>query len=145
MSERTERETLNLLIETCRDGEHGFRYAANHVRHPALKALFLEIASEREAFATELLPYAQRLGGAEAGDGSLAGALHRGWMTVRDAVGGHEDAAIVREAERGERAALAAYDEAINGMLPPTARDVIERQHDAIRDNYLRVHGFLTP
>jgi uncharacterized protein (TIGR02284 family) len=142
MAERNERSTLNHLIETCLDGERGFRYAANHVRDPAVKALFLEIATQREQFADQLRPYAQRLGGADEADGSFAGALHRGWITIRDALGGHDDATIIREAERGERIALTAYEEALNGMLPPTARDVIERQCDAIRRSHERVHGY---
>jgi uncharacterized protein (TIGR02284 family) len=143
MAEHTERWTLNRLIATCRDGERGFRYAANHVRDSTVKALFLEIAAQREQFATEILPHAQRLGGANEPDGSLAGALHRGWMTLKDAVGGHDDASIVREAERGERSALAAYEDALDGMLPPGAREVIERQCAAVRHSHNRVHALL--
>ena len=109
MPEHNERWVLNRLIAICRDGERGFRYAANHVRNPTVKATFLEIASQREQFASNILPHAQRLGGATEPDGSLGGALHRGWMTIKDAVGGHDDTAIVREAERGERIALGAY------------------------------------
>ena len=100
MAEQTERDVLNRLIQTCRDGELGFRYAANHVRSPEVKAFFLEIASQRDSFAGEILPHAQRLGGAAEPDGSIAGALHRGWMTIKDTVGAHEDAAIMRETER---------------------------------------------
>ena len=143
MAEHTERWTLNRLIATCRDGEHGFRYAANHVRDSIVKGLFLEIASQREQFAADILSHAQRLGGATESEGSLAGALHRGWMTLKDAVGGHDDAAIIREAERGERSALAAYEEALDGMLPPAAREVIERQCAEVRQSHNRVHALL--
>jgi uncharacterized protein (TIGR02284 family) len=103
------------------------------VRNPTVKALFLEIAGQRERFAADMLPHAQRLGGPTESDGSFAGALHRGWMTIKDAVGGHEDAAIVREAERGERIALAAYEEALDGMVPPSVRDLLERQCADVR------------
>lgn len=143
MAEHTERWTLNRLIATCRDGERGFRYAANHVRDSTVKALFLEIASQREQFAADILAHAQRLGGATEPDGSLAGALHRGWMTLKDAVGGHDDAAIIREAERGERSALAAYEDALDGMLPPATREVIERQCAEVRQSHNRVHALL--
>jgi uncharacterized protein (TIGR02284 family) len=144
MANRTEREVLNHLIQTCRDGERGFRYAANHVRDARVKALFVEIAAQREQFADELLPHAQRLGGASEADGSMAGALHRGWMTIKDTLGGHEDPAIIHEAERGERAALGAYEEALDGMLPPTTRDMIERQCADVRHSHRRVHALLT-
>jgi uncharacterized protein (TIGR02284 family) len=143
MAEHTERWTLNRLIATCRDGERGFRYAANHLRNPVVKALFLEIASQREQFAADMLPHAQRLGGANESDGSLAGALHRGWMTLKDAVGPHEDAAIIREADRGERNALAAYEDALDGMVPPETRDLIERQCAQVRHSHNRVHALL--
>ena len=103
----------------------------------------MEIANQREQFVAEILPHAQRLGGANEPDGSLAGALHRGWMTLKDAVGGHDDAAIVREADRGERSALAAYEDAVDGMLPPETRDLIERQCAEVRHSHNRVHALL--
>ena len=143
MAERTERATLNHLIETCRDGERGFRYAANHVRDPTVKDLFLAVADEREQFAGELIPYAQRLGGHEEGEGSFAASLHRSWMGIRDAISRHDQTAIISEAERGVRAAVNAYEDAINGMLPPEARDVIERQFEAVRRSHSRVHALL--
>ena len=143
MAEQTERDVLNRLIQTCRDGELGFRYAANHMRNPEVKALFLELASQRDAFAGEILPHAHRLGGATAPDGSIAGTLHRGWITIKDTLGAHEDAVIIREVERGERLALAAYEDALDGMLPPTARDVVERHCAHVRQSFNRVHAML--
>ena len=77
-------------------------------------------------------------------DSSVAGALHRAWITIKDTVGAHENAVIIREAERGERIALAAYEDALDGMLPPTARDLVERHHSHIRQSFNRVHAMLT-
>ena len=144
MTERTERATLNRLVETCRDGERGFRYAANHVSDPAVKALFLEIATQRQQFAEALLPHAQRLGGAAEGDGSVAGALHRGWMTIRDTLAPHDDVAMINEAERGERAALAAYRDALESPLPPESRDLIESQCDQIEHSQRRLASVMS-
>jgi uncharacterized protein (TIGR02284 family) len=143
MAERTERSVLNHLMETCKDGERGFRYAANHLNDPSVKALFLEIAGQRERFASDLLPYAQRLGGASEADGTAAAALHRGWMTIKDALTGHDDKAIIGEAERGEGAAVTAYKDAVEGMLPPTVRDLIERQYEDVRHSHERIRAFL--
>lgn len=132
MAERTEREVLHHLIEICKDGERGFRTAAEHVGAPVLKTLFADLSAQRRQFATELLPHLQRLGGLVDG-GSNAGTLHRGWMVLRGFVPGDHDHAIVTEAERGENAALGAYNDALNGMLPPTVTDLVEEQRDAIR------------
>ena len=111
--QRTERGVLNHLIETCKDGERGFRYAANHVESPPIKSLFLDIASQRERFAEALLPHAHRLGGGNESHGTAAAALHRGWITLMDALKGHDENAVLHEAERGEDAALAAYRDAL--------------------------------
>jgi uncharacterized protein (TIGR02284 family) len=139
MAQKTERWVLNHLIETCRDGERGFRHAANHVQNAALKALFLEIATQRDAFATALLPHADRLGGPNAGDGSVAGALHRGWMSLKDTLGGHHDEAVLKEAEHGEHSALAAYEDALAGVLAPPTREEIERQCVQVKQSYDKV------
>jgi uncharacterized protein (TIGR02284 family) len=144
MAEQTERAVLNHLIETCRDGERGFLYATDYVKDSLLKAIFTEAASQRQRFAADLLPHAQRLGGANESGGTTTAALHRGWMTIKDRLTGHDAKAILREAERGEEAALAAYKAALERMLPPAARDVIERQYEDVRQTYHRIHTFLS-
>ncbi len=82
MAERTERVVLNHLIETCTDAARGFRSAADHVKDASLKAVFTDIAARRERFAADLLPHAQRLGGAASTDGTTAAAVHRGWIDL---------------------------------------------------------------
>jgi uncharacterized protein (TIGR02284 family) len=145
MAQQTEREVLNHLIETCRDGERGFLYATNYVHDPLVKAVFTELASQRERFAEDLLPHAQRLGGANVADGTTTAALHRGWMTVKDTLTGHDAKAIIREAERGEDAALTVYKEALARMLPAATRDVIERQYEEVLQAHDRIQTFLGP
>ena len=132
MAERTERHVLHHLIEICRDGERGYGAAADQVTAPSLKALFADLAAQRRQFADELAPHLYRLGGLPDG-GSSAGTFHRGWMLLRGLVPGHHDQAIVSEAARGEHVALEAYDEALNGMLPPTVTDLVEMQRNAIQ------------
>ena len=132
MSGRTERDTLNMLIETCRDGTRGFQLAADHVSTRDLKEFFANTALQRERFAAELLPYAQRLGGGQDADGTAVGALHRGWMMVKDAMTNHDEDAVMVEAVRGEAAAATAYAEAITAWLPPDGRPLIETQYQQI-------------
>lgn len=140
MAQQTERGVLNHLIEICRDGEKGFQNAANHVTDATLRDLLTSMAAQRKAFAEELLPHAQRLGGASGSDGSGAARLHRGWMTLKGALSGHGDLAIITEAERGEDAALGAYKEALAGVLPPTIRDLVERQCTKVQASRDRVY-----
>ena len=133
MAERTERDVLHHLIEVCKDGEHGFLAAADRVSDPGLKKLFTELAAERAQFAADLVPHLQRLGGRTDQDGSSAGTLHRGWIGLKGLVPGHRDHGIVTEAERGEQAALSAYEDALKGMLPPTVTSLVEQQREAMQ------------
>ena len=141
MAERTERDALQHLIDICMDGERGFRAAADAVSNPKLKALFDDLAEERGRFAAALLPHLRRLGGTTDGDGTNAGALHRQWINLKAHVPGHHDHAIVAEAERGEHAALDAYDEALHGMLPPTVTQLIEAQQEAMQNAVDRIRA----
>lgn len=134
MAVRTERDTLNLLIETCRDGARGFQLAANHVSSTDLKEFFAETARQRERFAAELVPHAQRLGGDHDERGTARGAFHRGWMVVKDALTNHDEDAVMAEAVRGEAAAANSYAEAVNAWLPPDARVIVEKQYEQIRN-----------
>ena len=129
MTNRGERAVLNHLIETCKDAERGFRHVAEHATNPAVKSLFLDIASQRARFAADLLPHAQRLGGAREAEGTTAGALHRTWIDLRYAISRDDQKAVVHEAERGEHFSLGVYKDALEGMLPPTVRDVVESQY----------------
>ena len=104
MAERTERGVLEHLVEICRDGERGFRAAAEYVSTPELKALFTQLAEQRQAFAHDLEPHVNRLGGSALASGTGAGAVHRGWMNLKAHVPGHHDQTIISETERGEGA-----------------------------------------
>jgi len=141
VSQQTERTVLNHLIETCKDAERGFRHLAQHAANPALKSLFLDLASQRARFAADLLPYAQRLGGAREADGTAAGALHRTWIDLRSALSRNDQAAVVREAERGEQFSRGVFKDALEGMLPPTVRDVVASQYAELQQTTDRLRA----
>jgi uncharacterized protein (TIGR02284 family) len=135
---------LNHLIETCKDAERGFRHVAAHASDPAVKSLFLDIASQRARFASDLLPHAQRLGGANAHDGTAAGALHRTWIDLRSAIFRNDAIAIVHEAERGEIFSRGVYQNALDGILPPTSRELVENQYAELRKTAERLRELET-
>src|SRR4030095_1628373 len=140
MAERTEREVLEHRFEICRAGERGFLAAAQYVSTPELKVLFAQIAEQRQGFAHDLEPHVNRLGGSALASGTGAGAVHRGWMNVKAHVPGHHDQTIIIETERGEHAAIKAYDDALSGVLPPTVIDVVETQREQMRATQKRIH-----
>jgi uncharacterized protein (TIGR02284 family) len=61
-------------------------------------------------------------------------------MNVKAHVPGHHDQTIIIETERGEHAAIKAYDDALSGVLPPTVIDVVETQREQMRATQKRIH-----
>ncbi len=133
--------TLNNLIQTCWDGEEGFRSAATGVSDPAVKGLFEQYAHQRAQFVGELQNEVARLGGNPQNRGSVSGALHRGWINIKAAVTGRSEHQILEEAERGEDVAVRSYENALNSNLPPEVMPVVMRQFNMIREAHNRVRS----
>lgn len=127
---------LNHLIETCKDGEYGFKACAEQAQSPQLKALLTTRAEGCRRAAEELQSCVLDLGGKPDTDGSVAGAVHRGWVAVRSTLSTLTDRAVLDECERGEDVALKAYRETLAGELPPDIRALIERQAEGARRNH---------
>jgi uncharacterized protein (TIGR02284 family) len=125
--------TLNDLIETCRDGEKGFRTAAEGVKDPHVRSLFERYARQRAEMVRELQEQVRKLGGSPEQSGSTSASLHRGWMNIKSLVTGNNDNAIIAEAERGEDVAKAAYAKALTEDLPAGARMLIQSQADIVK------------
>ena len=123
---------LEELRATCRDGEDGFRQIAGDLEDPALRERFIRYAQRRAGLASELLAEIQRLGGEPATSGHAAGAIQRGWMRLKAALTGADDAAILSEAERGEDVTVGLYRKAREGELPVDTKAVLMRQLDDI-------------
>lgn len=132
-------DTLNDLLESCRDGEYGFTAVAEHVKAQDIKTLMLRHADECRGAAAELQTYIRQLGGKAEEGGTATGALHRGWVSVRATLSMATDQAMLDEAERGEDAALARYRKALKQNLPAAIRAVVERQAQGAQRNHDQV------
>jgi uncharacterized protein (TIGR02284 family) len=133
--------TLNNLIETCRDGQTGFHSAAEGVMDSKLKSLFGQYSQQRAQFVGELQGEVRRLGGDPQNTGSVAAALHRGWMDIKSAVTGKDEHRILEECERGEDSAVRNYEDALTQNLPPEVMSVVQRQYKDIREAHDRIRN----
>lgn len=124
--------TLNGLIETCKDGQEGFTQAAEGVEDSNLQTLFREYAFRRSQYVGELQSLVQTLGGDPEDSGSISGAMHRGWINIKSAVTGRDEAAVLNECERGEDVAKDAYKQALEMDLPGYIREVVENQYQGV-------------
>jgi uncharacterized protein (TIGR02284 family) len=143
-NEQTNKEVisvLNDLIETCKDGEEGFRTAGDSIQNSEVRTLFHMYAQQRAHFASELNNEVLRHGGEPAESGHVSASLHRGWLNLKAAVTGKNDAAIIDECERGEDAAMAAYQDALKKQLPSDLLSMVEEQYSEVRHSHETVRG----
>ena len=126
--------TINELIITLKDGQQGFKEAAEGVADAQLKSVFNEYSQQRSRFVAELQNEAQRLGQSERDEsGSTAGAMHRTWINLKSAIATKQDHAVLAECERGEDSAVKEYTDALKEGLSPTVREIVENQYSEIK------------
>ncbi len=131
------------LIQTCHDGEQGYRSAAEHAKDPELRNFFNRQSMERARFAGELQTVARGLGETGSGPGtSVAGKLHRAWFDLKQKFGGG-DVSVLESVESGEEDARKEYRDALAADLPVTVRSIVERQADSISIAYDRITTML--
>jgi len=137
---KKENTVLNNLIETLKDGQEGFKQAAEAVSDPKLKSLFRDYSDQRSRFATVLQSEARRQGETEPETtSSAAGALHRGWINLKSAITGGDEHAILAECERGEDSAVEEYKKAMDDALSPAARELVSLQFPEIKAAHDRI------
>ncbi|MEO5765388.1 MAG: PA2169 family four-helix-bundle protein [Casimicrobiaceae bacterium] len=132
---------LNELIETSMDGEKGFMKAAEDAHDGELKSLFAQCAQRCREGAAELQSRVRAQGGTPEMTGSTTAALHRGWISLKEAVSSREDKAILEECERGEDYAKAQYKKALEKDLAADVRAIVERQYQGVITNHDRVRA----
>jgi conserved hypothetical protein len=137
---KDQNKTIDDLIETLKDGQEGFKQAAEGVKDPQLKSLFDQYSRQRASFAMELQGEARSMGESEPEtSGSAAGALHRGWINLKSALTRGDDHAILAECERGEDSAVEEFKKAVNNGLSAPVQQIVSRQYAQIREAHDRV------
>src|SRR5688572_5325644 len=133
--------TVNSLIQTCRDGEEGYRTAAAAVENVELKRLFERYAMTRAGFAIDLEKLVRSFGEEAEDSGTAAGAVARGWISLKGGLTGGDDAAILAECERGEDVAIKNYQKALEEDLPADVRRIFETQYREIEQAHDQIHS----
>ncbi len=141
MKDKQTINTLNNLIETCKDGEYGFKTSADHAQDPQIKSLFLTRSQDCRQAAAELQALVVQQGGKPEDSGTASGTVHRGWVAVKGALSGYTDLAMLEECERGEDTALSRYREALKEELPLDIRSVIEAQLQGVKRNHDQIRS----
>ncbi len=119
---------LNHLTETCKDGELGYRTAAESVHNTELASVFSDYSKQRGQFARALQSEVERMGGTAAESGTLGATMFRGWINLKSALSGGDGGAIVAACESGEEVAVGAFELVANMDITGPARLLVEKQ-----------------
>lgn len=126
--------TVQSVIETMNNGRLGYETAAKHTEDPVITALLRRLGSERAKARDELIRVAADDFGyiPSDDDGTVPGAVHRGWIKLEGALAGDE--AVVQSAIRGETEALDDFSDALDQGLPQPIAEVVRRTAAEVRD-----------
>ena len=129
------RDTVAKLIETCKDGQEGYRQAAENIKNLEYKSFFEQQSAERGRFASELQEHITL----ESKDsGSVAGAAHRAWIGLKSKLGAGDEA-ILSSVEEGEDNAKHNYENALKLSLPAVLASIVQRQYQNVKAAHDRV------
>ncbi len=119
------------LVETLKDGEKGYASAADKLRdsdRPEWGTTMQRLSEQRAGFWREIVDMGHEYGDDVDESGSVAAAVHRGWLSLKDAVSGDDPDAVLEAAETGEDHAVSEYEDALKMDLSAGFREVVVRQ-----------------
>lgn len=129
--------TLNSLIATTLDSVDGYIQAADDENSGRFAPMFRARADERRAVASSLQAEVARLGGNPEDDGTVLAGAHRVFLSLKAAVTGSDEQAIVNEVERGEDHIKAKFEDAMKDTgLSAEVRALIERGYGSVRTGH---------
>jgi uncharacterized protein (TIGR02284 family) len=123
------------LVETLKDGERGFASAAEKLRdsnRPEWATTLQKFSEQRADFSREIVDLGHEYHEDVDESGTVAAALHRGWISLKDALTGDDAGSVLGAAVTGEDHAVSEYEKALEQDLSAGFRDVVSRQHAAI-------------
>ena len=123
------------LVETLRDGERGFASAAEKLRdsdRPEWAATLERLSEQRADFRREIVDLGHEYRDDVDESGTVTAALHRGWISLKDALTGDDAGSVLGAAVTGENHAVSEYESALQQDLSSGFREVVTRQHAAV-------------
>jgi uncharacterized protein (TIGR02284 family) len=138
--------TIDHLLATLADGTTGFNDGAgklDDIDRGDLSAQFRALALQRSDFHQELKSISLGLGHETDDDGTITAKLHRGWMSIKDAIADDNPTGVLQVAEQGEAHALSVYETACKAELPKELHTVVLRQFGDVQTAHTKVARLL--
>ncbi|UZR98272.1 ferritin-like domain-containing protein [Chondrinema litorale] len=123
------------IMKICKDGEVGYRNAAERIEEESTSTLFLRLSQQRKAFYSELEREVEIFFGEAPLPGtSIKGDMHHIWQDVKATFTGNSAEEIIEECIRGEKAALKEYETVlIKQEMPLAFQEILAKQGSLIK------------
>ncbi len=127
-----DKQVAKELVETLKDGERGFARAAEKLQgdnHPEWATVFQRLSKQRADFHREIVDMGHDYGDDVDESGTLSATVHRGWISLKDALTGDNADGVLKAALTGEDHAVSEYEKALRQDLSAGFQQVVSRQH----------------
>ena len=135
---------LNSLIETTIDSVDGYRHSAGEATSGTFTEMFQKRAQERQQVVDKLRARVVELGGTPEEEGGLLAKAHRQFLSLRDAITGRDDKAVIAEVDRGESYLNGKWEAAIaDEEVSAETRRLINDCYQSVRsghDQWEQIH-----
>ncbi|WP_228423888.1 PA2169 family four-helix-bundle protein [Chryseobacterium carnipullorum] len=133
--------TLNDLLNITNDRIQGFAKVEEKVwdSYSGLKNDYDQMVRESQTMKSDLMGLINERGGNPDDSSTTAGALHRTWIDIKNSFGGDHAESTLENVVFGEKAAIDAYQEALqSGDLCPQSTVVVADQLVKLRASYAK-------
>lgn len=131
--------TLNDLLQITNDRIEGFNKVEDKVweKYPNLKSDYTRMVDQSQNMKLELKRLISERSGDADDSTTVAGALHRTWIDVKNAFSGDNAESTLENVTFGESAAIEAYEKALDsGDLCPESSRVVQDQLHSLKSSY---------
>lgn len=130
---------LNDLLNITNDRIQGFAKVEDKVwdTYSPLKGDYDHMVAQSQVMKSELVNLITERGGNPDDTGTTAGAIHRGWIDVKNSFSGDKTESTLENVVFGEEAAIDAYQDALDsGDLCPESSRVVNDQLHHLKSSY---------
>jgi uncharacterized protein (TIGR02284 family) len=140
MKNKEEASVLNDLLHITNDRIEGFSKVEGQIweNYPDVKSEYARLNSLSKVMKNELINLIQDDGETPDDSSSVAGALHRTWIDIKNSFTlGNKEESTIENVIFGEKAAVDAYQSAIDsGKLSQESLDIVSEHLKNIKDSY---------
>ncbi len=138
-------EVARHIVETLRDGQKGYKAAAEQLGEeapPQVVKNLTAVSEQRGQFADDIVQMGKAYGDDVADHGSIGAAFERGWMSIKTSLTGPKMTDILQVCQDGDEKAVEVYTENMAKEISPEFHKLLEIQLKSIQDNLdiLRSH-----